>query len=454
MSQLCANSLQLHPFPPGFRTVRSMVLDHLRLLTGAMLLCALLATGKSAWAQAEDIDGIRVVEGDILVATGMRTRAISLSRSSKLWTDGIVPYSIDPALSKSSRLAVTTAIAHWNKVSGITLVSLEDWPAGQAFPNDSIKFQPGSGCASWVGRLGNEQEVWVADNCAAGSVMHEIGHALGLEHEHTRPDRDQYIQINWENISADKRHNFDVAPEGSRLLGEYDYESIMHYGPTNFSINGKKTITPILVSADVIGQRTAPSDGDLAAIARLYATDLSVVTQVFSDAEGAEVTVHVSNELAQGAHTINVDVQVGGGRLLNYAGSGWQCEYVEGVLVSCSLGRLAGSSSSLLTLYLDGDVLTEEVTATVRSKTPDDDTQNNADSVARTPELAPANALADPPSLLTTTTTTTFGAASLWLGPGLLLILFQRQTGNRINRHPGNGVEGFRRRRIAEILRR
>ncbi len=454
MSQLCANSLQLPPSQPGFRTIRSVVLDHLCLLTSAMLLCSLLASAGSAWAQAEDVAGIRVVEGDILVASGMTTRAISLSRSSKLWIDGIVPYSIDPALSKSSKLAVTTAIAHWNKVSGITLVSLADWPAGQAFPSDSIKFQPGAGCASWVGRLGNEQEVWVADNCAAGSVMHEIGHALGLEHEHTRPDRDQYININWDNISADKRHNFDVAPEGSRLLGEYDYESIMHYGPTNFSVNGKNTITPILVSADVIGQRTAPSAGDLAAIAQLYATDLSVVTQVFSDAQGAEVTVHVSNELAQGAHTINVDVQVGGGRLLNFAGSGWLCEYVEGVLVSCSLGRLAGSSSSLLTLYLDGEVLTEQVTATVRSKTPDDDTLNNADSVAGVPELAPANALADPPSLLTTTTTTTYGAAALWLGPALLLVLFLRQTGNRIYRQTGNRIEGFRRRGIAKILRR
>ncbi len=454
MSQLCANSFQHHPFSPGFRTHRSVVLDHLRLMTGAMLLCGLLASENSAWAQVEAVEGIRVVEGDILVASGMSTRAISLARSSKLWTDGIVPYSIDPALSKSSKLAVTKAIAHWNKVSGITLVSLADWPAGQAFPNDSIKFQPGSGCASWVGRLGNEQEVWVADNCAAGSVMHEIGHALGLEHEHTRPDRDQYIQINWENIAADKRHNFDVAPEGSRLLGEYDYESIMHYGPTNFSVNGKKTITPILVSADIIGQRTAPSAGDLAAIAQLYATDLSVVTQVFSDAQGAEVTVHVSNELAQGAHTINVDVQVGGGRLLNYAGSGWQCEYVEGVLVSCSLGRLAGSSSSLLTLYLDGDVLTEEVTATVRSKTPDDDTQNNADSVAGTPALAPANALADPPGLLTTTTTTTYGAATLWFCPGLLLMLFLRQSGNRINRHAGNRIEGIWWRGFSRILGR
>ena len=453
MSQMCANSRQLHPCLPGIRTIRSTVLDRLRLSISGMLLCTLLVVEGVAWAQAVDVAGIQVVEGDILVASRNTTRSISLSRSSKVWTDGIVPYSVDPKLSKSIKLAVSTAIAHWNKVSGITLFALEDWPTGQALPDDLIRFQPGSGCASWVGRLGGEQEVWVADNCTAGSVMHEIGHALGLEHEHTRPDRDQYIQINWDNISADKRHNFDVAPEGSRLLGEYDYESIMHYGPTNFSINGKTTITPLLVSADTIGQRVAPSAGDLAAIAHLYATDLSIVTQVFSDAQGSEVTVHVSNELAQGANTINVDVKTGRGRVLTYAGSDWTCVVMADAQVSCSLGRLAGNSSSLLTLYLDGEVRTEEVTAVVRSKTPDDDTLNNADSVTGTPELAPTNALADPPGLLTTTTTT-YGAAALWLWPGLLLMLFLRQTGNRINRQAADRVEGFGRRGIAKILSR
>ena len=36
--------------------------------------------------------------------------------------------------------------------------------------------------------------------CRKGNIMHEIGHTLGLAHEHARPDRDQYVDIMWENI--------------------------------------------------------------------------------------------------------------------------------------------------------------------------------------------------------------------------------------------------------------
>ena len=63
-------------------------------------------------------------------------------------------------------------------------------------------------------------------------MTHEIGHAIGFFHEQSRPDRDNYVTIHYENIEDDAYGEFKK--HGAQMLTTnnipYDHASIMHYG--------------------------------------------------------------------------------------------------------------------------------------------------------------------------------------------------------------------------------
>ena len=67
------------------------------------------------------------------------------------------------------------------------------------------------------------------------TVVHEFIHAFGFHHEQVRPDRDNYVEIIFENIPQDKVSNFNLFT-GSLTFGvDYDGYSVMHYTSTSFS---------------------------------------------------------------------------------------------------------------------------------------------------------------------------------------------------------------------------
>jgi len=58
-----------------------------------------------------------------------------------------------------------------------------------------------------------------ADWCA----IHEMLHAVGFAHEHTRPDRDAFIRVRWEKLRAGEEHDYQIF-KGSLTFGEpYDF---------------------------------------------------------------------------------------------------------------------------------------------------------------------------------------------------------------------------------------
>ena len=75
-----------------------------------------------------------------------------------------------------------------------------------AFPNVITCDALSCRCCSYVGKSGEgRQDVSIGKNCDKfGIVVHELGHVVGFWHEHTRPDRDDYIDIVMENVLSGK----------------------------------------------------------------------------------------------------------------------------------------------------------------------------------------------------------------------------------------------------------
>ncbi|PIO66184.1 astacin [Teladorsagia circumcincta] len=66
---------------------------------------------------------------------------------------------------------------------------------------DGLRYFRGNGCWSNVGRTGGRQLISIGYGCdALGIVAHETLHALGLWHEQSRDDRDQFIRVNFARI--------------------------------------------------------------------------------------------------------------------------------------------------------------------------------------------------------------------------------------------------------------
>jgi hypothetical protein len=179
-------------------------------------------------------------------------------------------------------------------------------------------------------------------NCTIGTILHEMGHVIGLWHEQSRADRDTYVTVNYNNVIKSAWSNFQIVTDDEQILSSYDYASVMEYTPFAFSSNGGPVIESIPAGIPMAGYEGVPaqagptgtpalppfdySAGDKETILRLYGAAPTQIT-VTSNPVGLNVIVDgVSVPTPQtyawplySTHTLNVasEVQTLSGYILN-----------------------------------------------------------------------------------------------------------------------------------------
>ncbi|XP_056157044.1 uncharacterized protein LOC130131387 [Lampris incognitus] len=211
-------------------------------------------------------------EGDIAVPRTRNARICNTCRWPKSSKVVEIPYTISSSFSSSHKSIIGRAMKTFSSSTCIRFIP-------RCSQTNYISIVSKNGCSSHVGRTGGSQELSLSTRGCVyhGIIQHELIHALGFWHEQSRSDRDRYVRINWENIQNGRKHNFNRYTTNN-LNTQYDYSSVMHYGKTAFSKNGKDTITPLRSNVR-IGQRDGMSKIDILKINKLYNCSMYIGSQ-------------------------------------------------------------------------------------------------------------------------------------------------------------------------------
>ena len=159
------------------------------------------------------------------------------------WPDGVVYYRIDDSFDTGNENDLYTlrmlglAMREWSSAANVRFVEVAE---GDEYICVISKSEE---TASTVGYQ-RYSRLYIKSLASQRAATHELGHCLGLTHEHQRPDRDEYITVHWENIRIDAAGQYRLLENS--LYDDtgypYDYRSVMHYSTSTGTVSAwKKT---------------------------------------------------------------------------------------------------------------------------------------------------------------------------------------------------------------------
>ncbi len=261
-------------------------------------------------------------------------RATDLLGNYKFWPNGQVYYAYETNLTPQQQSRLNTAIEHWRDAT-----MLRFYPRGTGARIVFRRATDDRDCSSGVGHNGGIVYTNLGEDCDLADTIHEIGHAVALNHEHSRCDRDNSVNVYSGRAYDPKRQLDKICATGVNLSG-YDPYSIMHYpkwayGRTEQSqqdclynnIDSACTILPKSgsgINKDRMGESQ-----------RLTSTDASSIFKYYRDKSPCVNSVGLPNCTWRG---FNVTLTAGGSYNFTVTSPGKRIMYIQGNQVPVAAG--------------------------------------------------------------------------------------------------------------------
>lgn len=248
-----------------------------------------------------------------LPAIAAQAATLTIAYPQYLWpkVDGVatVYYVIDPASDPNATPKIQAAIKTFN-ADFPDVIQWVAWTssAGTYYVDINLSASDLSGqCEANEGYEGVAAQAMNGSTaCTIGTILHEMGHVVGLWHEQSRADRASYVDVSYANVIKGAWPNFLPQVDDAQILGPYDYASVMQYIPFADTRNGAPVIESIPAGIALAGYAGVPaqagasggpaqpvydySAGDKESILRLYGAAPKSVT-VTSNPAGLQVVV-------------------------------------------------------------------------------------------------------------------------------------------------------------------